>query len=61
MYRSFQLVCVGSKHGIGAEFASWLSEHEKSYSSPEELHKREEIFYNNVQHIYNLNQHYKAR
>lgn len=59
---SFQLVYVGSKRGgVGAEFASWLAEHEKSYSSIKELQKREKIFYDNIQHIYNLNQQYKAR
>jgi hypothetical protein len=55
------LVCDGSKRGTGAEFASWLAEHEKSYSSTMELQEREKIFYDNIQRIDNLNQQYKAR
>lgn len=63
---SLHLICIGSsvvesKRGVGAEFVSWLAEHEKHYSSEEELYKRQEIFYDNLRHIESLNQQYKAR
>ena len=47
--------------GVGAEFAKWLVEHDKSYGSQEEQQKREKIFKSNLQHINVLNFQYKTR
>ena len=49
------------QHSIKPEFATWLAEHEKSYSSLKELQKREDIFFSNVKRIHSLNQEYRTR